>query len=213
MKRAVEEWTPQEDYDHESKFQNDLQEYLDKRLNASQGFGQQQEVVVEREHGTARGDVVVDGTVGIEMKRDLTNGQINTLRGQLEEYQAEYDHVLSVACGIEDRDGWRKLKNEYENNTMGFNASSAPVQFIHKPKSEYGSGDTADNYASSGAGGLDNAVDADLEQVVQEGVEGYRSLTGDGNMDTGNAIVAVAQLALIIVVLFVVLGVIATTVL
>lgn len=213
VKRAVEEWTPQEDYGHESKFQNDLQDYLDRRLNSSSGFGMQEEIVVEREHGTARGDVVVNGSVGIEMKRDLTNGQINTLRGQLEEYQSEYDYVLSVACGIEDRDGWRKLKNEYQHDSFDFDPSSAPVRFIHKPKSEYGSGKTASDYAGAEAGSLDNAYDADLEQAVREGVEGYRSLTGDGDMNTGDAIVAVAQLAFLIVVLFVLLGVLATTML
>lgn len=213
VKRAIEEWTPEQDYGHESKFQNDLQEYLDRRLNQSRGFGQQQDVVVEREHGNVRGDVAVNGVIGIELKRDLTNSQINTLRGQLEEYQSEYDYVIAVACGMEDKSGWRKLKNDYQQDPMGFDQSSAPVRFIYKPSSEYGKGKTAGDYAGAEGGELDNAYDADLEQAVQEGIEGYRSLTGEGDMDTGEAVVAVAQLAFVVVFLLVIIGVIATTML
>jgi len=74
---AIEEWTPSEAYDHESKFQNELQEYLDHRLNANNNMmlDAGKEIIVEREHGNVNGDVVVNGNIGIEMKRDLTNSQ------------------------------------------------------------------------------------------------------------------------------------------
>lgn len=206
---AIEEWTPSEAFDHESKFQNELQEYLDLRLNSGENMmmGHNEEIVVEREHGTANGDVVVNGEVGIEMKRNLSNSQTNTLRGQIENYQKEYTHVIVVACGIDDMDGWRKLKNDYENQPVGIGSDSAPVKFIHKHKSNYGGGDSVDNYSiSDSSNGADGAEE--LANVIEDGIVGYRSLTGDGPMKSGEAIIAVAQAVLIVGFLLVVVAII-----
>ena len=61
---AIEDWTPSEAYGHETKFQNELQEYLDRRLNSgnSMTMGGNGDIVVEREHGNVNGDVVVVST-------------------------------------------------------------------------------------------------------------------------------------------------------
>jgi len=207
---AIEEWTPSEAYDHESKFQNELQEYLDLRLNANGNVtpGVNKEIIVEREHGNVNGDVVVNGDIGIEMKRDLTNSQTKKLRGQIEEYQKEYTHVIALACGIDDMDGWRKLKNDYENRVgMDMNPDNAPVKFIHKSKSNYGTGDSAANYKDVG-GSNQNQSGAELEEianVVEDGIKGYQSLTGDGPMDSGEAAVAVIQAVVIIGILLAIL--------
>ena len=206
---AIEEWTPSEAYDHESKFQNELQEYLDLRLNSEDNMmmGHNEDIVVEREHGTANGDVVVNGAIGIEMKRNLSNSQTNTLRGQIENYQKSYTHVIVVACGIEDMDGWRKLKNDYESQPIGMGSESAPVKFIHKQKSNYGSGDSADNYSMAGGSNSADGVE-ELAKVVENGIEGYKSLTGDGSMKSGEAVIAVAQAALIVGFLLIFSGII-----
>ena len=200
---AIEEWTPSEAYGHESKFQNELQEYLDRRLNAgnNQMLGSNEEIIVEREHGNVNGDVVINGDIGIEMKRDLTNSQTKKLRGQIEEYQKEYTHVIALACGIDDMDGWRKLKNDYENQMgMDMNPDNAPVKFIHKSKSNYGTGDSTANYENTGGNnqGQSGAEAEEIIKVVENGIKGYQSLTGDGPMDSGKAVIAVAQAVLII---------------
>ena len=207
---AIEDWTPSEAHGHESKFQNELQDYLDKRLNSgnSTTMGGDGDIVVEREHGNVNGDVVVNGTIGIEMKRNLTNSQTKKLRGQIEEYQKEYTHVIALACGIDDMDGWRKLKNDYENRTgMGMNPDDAPVKFIHKPEANYGSGESAENYTSSGS----SQSDAGLEEVVdviEDGAKGYRSLTDDGPMDTGEAAVAVSKAVVVVGFMLIMIGVV-----
>ena len=198
---AIEEWTPSEAYDHESKFQNELQEYLDRRLNANNDmmFGTDEEIVVEREHGNANGDVVVNGEIGIEMKRDLTNSQTKKFRGQIEEYQREYTHVIALACGIDDMDGWRKLKNDYDDQMgMDMNPDKAPVKFIHKSKSNYGTGDSAANYDKSGSSNQSGAEAEEIVKAIENGIKGYQSLTGDGPMDTGEAVVAVGQAVIIV---------------
>lgn len=208
---AIEDWTPSEAYNHESKFQNELQEYLDRRLNSGNDtmMGTSGDVVVEREHGNVNGDVVVNSAIGIEMKRDLTNGQTKKLRGQIEEYQKEYTHVISLACGIDDMDGWRKLKNDYENQTgMGMNPDNAPVKFIHKPKVNYGTGESAESYNAPSGGGQSDAGLEEIADVIEDGAKGYRSLTDDGPMDSGEATVAVTKAVVVVGFLLIMIGVV-----
>ena len=141
--QAVDYWIPSKEYNHESKFQNELQEFLDNELNANSGGimgmgGGGRDRVVERESGRARADVVVDQTVGIEMKRELSNSQTKKLRGQIEEYLDEYPYVIICACGIQDMDGWRRLKNKYSGGGMGLGMDTGEVVFIEKDPANYG---------------------------------------------------------------------------
>lgn len=142
----VDAWIPQKAYGHERKFQSELQEYLDTQLNeksngggmaALGGIGNQRDLPVSTERGKAKADVVVDDLVGIELKRDLTNSQRKKLDGQIKDYLREYPYVIVCACGIEDMDGWRRLKNEYEGQ-QGFGMDQQEVVFIHKRKENYG---------------------------------------------------------------------------
>lgn len=198
---AVEDWTPSKAHGHESKFQNELQAYLDKRLNAGDRMmiGPSEDIVVEREHGTVNGDVVVNGDIGIEMKRNLSNSQTKKLRGQIEEYQKEYTHVIALACGIDDMDGWRKLKNDYESQ-MGIDMrpDTAPVKFIHKKKSNYGTGQSVDEYGYDSSGGQSGEDVEEVIKLVEDGVRGYQSLTGDGSMESGDAVVAVTKAVIVV---------------
>ncbi len=140
--QGVEAWIPSKAYDHESKFQKELQEFLDDYLNNQSdgmglGMGTGEEYVVSRERGKSRGDVVVDDVVGIEMKRDLSNSQTKKLRGQIEDYADNYQFVIVCACGIKDLDGWRDLKNKYEGQVGGV-MNQTTVEFVHKNKDNYG---------------------------------------------------------------------------
>lgn len=141
--RAVDAWIPSKAYGHESKFQNELQEFLDEELNSGNqgGFGlgmDTEERVVERESGRARADLVVNQTVGIEMKRNLSNSQTKKLRGQIEDYLEEYPYVIVCACGIQDMDGWRRLKNKYQGMSGGLGLDVSEVEFIAKDPKNYG---------------------------------------------------------------------------
>jgi|APHM01.1.fsa_nt_gi hypothetical protein len=115
--REVEAWSPTKDYDHERKFQSELQDWLDEQLNSGGGGmmgGGGQPVPVETEHGKSKADIAVDDTVGIEMKRDLSNSQTKKLRGQIDDYMGNYNYVIVCACGIKDTSGWRKLKKRFQ---------------------------------------------------------------------------------------------------
>lgn len=106
---------------------------------------------MERESGRARADIVVNQTIGIEMKRELSNNQTKKLRGQIEVYLDEYPYVIVCACGIQDMDGWRKLKNTYSGGGGGLGLDGGVVEFVHKDPDFYGQ----DSGSSGGGGGLD----------------------------------------------------------
>ena len=152
----VEYWVPAEAYGHERKFQSELQSFLDKELNSDNGMGldpslNQGDHAVSTERGTSKGDVVVDDIVGIELKRDLSNSQTKKLRGQIESYLDNYNYVIVCACGINDMDGWRELKNKYgRSQGMGVGMESAEVAFVHKKKENFGK----DPSEIRGGGGL-----------------------------------------------------------
>lgn len=140
----IEDWIPERSYRSETKFQNDLQEYLDDRLNASNGpglglgaGGGNQSIPVKREYGKVNADVAVGDDIGIELKRDFTNSQKHRLSGQITDYQKEFPETFVVACGISDMDGWRELQNEY-GDTSGLGMGQNQVRFIHKREEYFG---------------------------------------------------------------------------
>ena len=97
--------------------------------------GNQRDIPVSKEHGKSKADIAVDDSVGIEMKRELSNSQTKKLRGQIEDYLDNYSYVIVLAWGIKDKDGWRKLKNKYQGQ-QGFDGGQ--VEFIWKKKESYG---------------------------------------------------------------------------
>jgi hypothetical protein len=151
----VDQWVPSEVHGHERDYQSELQDYLDEKLNQqSGGFGLGLDAgggshVVSTEHGTSYGDVVVDGEVGIELKRNFSNSQKKKLRGQLEDYADNYDWVIACTCGIEDMDGWRELENKFLGSNRGM-MNPTQFGFVIKRREDMG------NDASSGGndGGL-----------------------------------------------------------
>jgi len=136
--REIQNWVPSQEYDHESKFQNELLDVLDERLNDGEigPFGQNRDIPIYRERGRSNADLSVADVVGIEMKRNLTNGQAKKLRGQIEAYLDNYNFVVIVACGIRDTSSWRELKNRYERQG---GARNGHVKFIWKKRENYGS--------------------------------------------------------------------------
>ncbi|MFC7133750.1 MULTISPECIES: hypothetical protein [Salinibaculum] len=145
----VDAWRPSQDYGHESKFQNELAEFLEEQLNEQSGGGVLDMMagggggggnhVVSRERGTSRGDVVVDDIVGIEMKRHFSNSQKRKLRGQLEDYADNYPYVIALACGIDDMDGWREVENKLtQNRGPGIGMDQTQFTFIIKRRENFG---------------------------------------------------------------------------
>lgn len=153
----VQQWTPPGVYDHENKYQSELQDYLDEQLNSDpgglgMGMGGNASYTVSTERGTAYGDVVVNDTVGIELKRNFSNDQKRKLRGQLEDYGDNYDFVIACACGIEDTDGWREVEKKFSRQQGLMDATE--FRFIVKRRDEFGDGDHRGDDGFLGEGGL-----------------------------------------------------------
>lgn len=154
--KLVEDWVPTEEYDREYDYQQELQQYLDTQLNSGGDMmGQQSTHVVDTEHGQQNADIAIDDTVAIELKRNLTNSDTKKLRGQIDAYQREYDGVIACACGVDDMSGWRRLQKDFADDPMdmGMDPNTAPVRFVHKPRSEMGSHQGASANADTGIGG------------------------------------------------------------
>jgi hypothetical protein len=142
-------------YDHERKYQSELQDYLDQALNESSGgmgmglgMGGGGSHAVSTERGTSYGDVVVDDTVGVELKRNFSNSQKRKLRGQLEDYAENYDWVIACTCGVEDTDGWREVEGKFGPNQRGM-MDMTEFRFTIKRRENFGT----DN-SRQGDGGL-----------------------------------------------------------
>lgn len=157
----VEQWIPGEVYGHEKEYQAELKEFLDEQLNSGGGgpmeslTGPSGGYPVSSEHGTSYGDVVVDGTVGIELKRNFSNDQKKKLRGQLEDYAENYSFVIACACGVDDTEGWRELENRYAGSS-GFGPDTTEFAFVVKERDRMGTEPQRNNSEGflSGEGGF-----------------------------------------------------------
>lgn len=138
----VESWRPRKKYRSETKFQNDLKEYLNEQLSGGGGTLDPmggQDIPVRREYGPPNADLAVDDSVGIEMKRELSNSQTNALRGQIENYLDYFSFVIVCTCGLRDEGAWRELKRKYEGGggMMGMGQQGA-VRFVYKNPDHFG---------------------------------------------------------------------------
>jgi hypothetical protein len=152
----VQQWTPSREYDHENKFQSELQGFLDEQLNQSGGamgvgLGGNASHAVSTERGTSYGDVVVDDTVGVELKRNFTNSQKRKLRGQLEDYGDNYYFVFACACGVEDVDGWREVEQKFASQQRGM-MDMTEFRFTIKRRENFGEGSGNDDDGLLGGG-------------------------------------------------------------
>lgn len=156
--QLVEAWVPEKAYRSESKFQNDLKDYLEQQLNSGGGgmFGQSHTYAIRKERGKARADLAVDDEVGIELKRDVTNSKLRRLRDQIHDYMREYPFIIVCACGLKETAKWNELRQEYEGQGgMGINTQPT-IQFVEKVKE---GGRFRGGSGSSGGFGFDLGLD------------------------------------------------------
>ncbi len=95
--KLIKEWNPR-GCRIEKDYERSLVRHLRSRLLGK-------EIVAQYGTGRARGDLVVDGKILIEIKVNLdSTTKVNTLIGQLEGYDREWKKpVIVVLCGNHDR--------------------------------------------------------------------------------------------------------------
>lgn len=120
VRELVEYWIPGEGIDDEGAATRTLRRYLDRRLaevngDAPMGMnrGGDHDHVVSREYGDRYADLVVDDAVGVVLRCGLTAGEATRLRHRLRDHVETYPSVVVCVCGIEDADGWRRLKGTF----------------------------------------------------------------------------------------------------
>ncbi|MEF8774177.1 MAG: hypothetical protein V5A37_05620 [Halobacteriales archaeon] len=121
VRELVEYWIPGEGLD-EAAVTGALQRYLDRRLaevngDAPMGMnrGGSHAHVVSREYGDRYADLVVDDAVGVVVRCGLTAGRATRLRHRLRDHVEAYPSVVVCVCGIEAADGWRRLRDAFDD--------------------------------------------------------------------------------------------------
>lgn len=150
----VESWVPSKAYRKETRFRDDLMEFLEEQLNHSGGgmFGQSRTYSLRKERGRSRADITVDDEVGIELKREITNNKLRRLRDQIRDLEREYAYVIICACGVKETGKWNELRQEFEDHRGGLGLEQGPpIRFVEKRKD--GRTFTGAN-ESSGRGGI-----------------------------------------------------------
>lgn len=112
VRRVIKSWKPR-GCKTEKDYEKSLRQKLEKELKNRK---------IQRQFGAARQrvDIVVDGKVPIEIKKDLNStAALQRTIGQLDQYLEDWPGVFLVLCGETDRDMLGSLQ-EYTRKKAGF---------------------------------------------------------------------------------------------
>jgi len=114
VSELAESWRPRK-CKTEKEYELSLFRHLEKNL-------EQSDIIRQYAVGRIRGDIVVDKTILIEIKKGLDSmSQYQRLKGQIDDYANQWDgYVLLVFCGDVQRD----LKKEIERQANSHTKSS-----------------------------------------------------------------------------------------
>jgi len=133
VESIVRDWQPRQRYGREHEYKTDLEGYLETELNAPDP---EPPYAVATNRSRSACDIVVDDTVGVELKRNPDSAAVDRLRGELETYLDRYAVVIVCACGIDDASAWQRLEREYNSGggggLLGLGGSDSPVVFVTK---------------------------------------------------------------------------------
>lgn len=139
----VRKWQPSQKYSNESKYRDDLMDFLHERLNKSDTLlFVNRDVRIKKEDGRGLCDIGIGNSqVGIELKKDLkSKSQINRLQGQIEDYEEYYgEGVIVVLVGNVDKyvenDLRHKLKKKSDKSAV-FELRKFRIKLINKSDSK-----------------------------------------------------------------------------
>ena len=112
--RLIDSWHPRK-CETEKDFERSLHKHLEKHLQNSN-------VIKQYAAGRAKGDIVVEDKILIEIKDSLqSTGQLQRLLGQLDIYNTQWKgQVIVVICGDSQRDLVKHLNEKVESLKPGF---------------------------------------------------------------------------------------------
>jgi len=110
--RAIKNWTPEKKYQKEDGYRDDLLGYLREQLNRPSPFGSQK-VTIQSESGRWLCDIVLNRTIGIELKKDLKEkAKIDRAIGQIHRYWDCYHDIIIVLVGDTDPNKYDDLREQ-----------------------------------------------------------------------------------------------------
>lgn len=90
----IKKWEPEEIYETEPEFRDDLLDFLKDELPDSYGLGH---ISIKKESGRGLCDIGINRQIGIELKLDLDKkSKANRLVGQIHEYKFDYPTGIIV---------------------------------------------------------------------------------------------------------------------
>lgn len=128
VESIVRDWRPRRRYDREHEYKHELESYLADELNAPNPDPPYQ---VSTHRSREQCDLVVDGVVGVELKRALDERGVERLRDELDDYLARYDVVIVCACGVADVAAWNALREDHTGGGL-FGLGASAVAFVRK---------------------------------------------------------------------------------
>jgi hypothetical protein len=104
--RLIQEWEPEEIYDVENEFRDDLLDFLDENLNSS-------DVSIKKEDGRGLCDIGINRQIGIELKLDMVKkAEANRLVGQILDYIDEYPTgIIILLLGDTEHNAFQTVKD------------------------------------------------------------------------------------------------------
>ncbi|QYZ79258.1 hypothetical protein E2N92_07315 [Methanofollis formosanus] len=109
---AINRWTPEKNYRKEDGYRDDLIQYLRERLNQESPFSNRK-VTIQPESGRSLCDIVVDRSIGIELKKDLKEkAKVDRALGQLHRYWGQYHDIIIVLVGNTDPNKYDDLREQ-----------------------------------------------------------------------------------------------------
>lgn len=110
--RAIKNWTPEKNYRKEEGYRDDLIEHLRERLNRPSPF-ESRKVTIQSESGRWLCDIVVNRSIGIELKKDLKEkAKVDRAVGQINRYWSHYHDIIVVLVGDTDPNKYDDLREQ-----------------------------------------------------------------------------------------------------
>jgi len=135
---AINRWQPAQHYSDETKYREDLLEYLRKVMNSTSPYTYmpRQNISVRKEDSRGLCDIAVGRrAVGIEMKKDLKGkSDVDRLIGQLVGYKSEYSDLIVVLVGKTDEEAFEYLKLQISAIKDNSYMAQQRIKLIRKDK-------------------------------------------------------------------------------
>jgi len=146
--KIINQWRPQKKYPNETKYRDDLMNFIHDRLNdprKNMFFGRRN-VLVRKEDSRSLCDIAVERSVGIELKfgknGKISKKEIDRLHGQIGGYRKEYSEgIIVVLVGEVDKFSEAEVRKKLEDlydliNRANFGLQQFRIKLINKSDSK-----------------------------------------------------------------------------